>query len=149
MEEDLALGSSAKEKQVLMMEKENEALRSELRARTPHQAISGRDGAPVQNQHGELDEYNETLKQARQREAQLQVWGVVNDVAAIRGGRGAMGRSRVTIISADYEILRSQIPSHTVLLVIWYNVLWKSNIALDLQRTNKRASERASERMEE
>ena len=104
MEEDLALGSSAKEKQVLMMEKENEALRSELRARTPHQAISGRDGAPVQNQHGELDEYNETLKQARQREAQLQVWGVVNDVAAISGVRGAMGRSRVTIISGDYEI---------------------------------------------
>ena len=35
------LGSLTKEKQVLMMEKENEALRSELQARTPHQAVSG------------------------------------------------------------------------------------------------------------
>ena len=75
-----------------MMEKENEALRSELQARTPHQAVSRRDGAPVQNQHGELDEYNEMLKQARQREAQLQVWAVVNDVPVISGVREVYGK---------------------------------------------------------
>ena len=75
-----------------MMEKENEALRSRLQARTPHQAVSRRDGAPVQNQHGELDEYNETLKQVRQREVQLQVWAVVNDVPVISWVREMYGK---------------------------------------------------------
>ena len=86
------MGSLTKEKHVLMMEKENEALRSELQARTPHQAISGRDGATMQNQHGELDKYNETLKQVQQRKGQQQVWAVVNDVAVISGVREVYGK---------------------------------------------------------